>query len=134
MVIHATVLFYFAFYAFFVCVIIFFSFWIFAYYFEKVGRNELWLFLIFSISSFFIFVLFDRFFTPRCEKIGNFFTQGAGTKRDQKTDIRDIEKSFKSILKYDPRKFFSHDKWFFGLDPKGKPIFFNEKNYFGLSK
>ena len=61
--------------AFFVCVIIFFSFWILAYFFEKVGRNELWLFLIFSMSSFFIFVLFDRFFTPIWEKINFFCTK-----------------------------------------------------------
>lgn len=118
----------FSFYAFFLCSIAFFILWIVAYWLEKVSRNELWLFLIFGTTGFFISILFDRLFTPTCEKIQKFFTQGAGTARDQKTDIRDIEKSFKSILKYDPRKFFSHDKWFFGLDPKGKPIFFNEKN------
>lgn len=99
-----------------------------AYWLEKVSRNELWLFLIFSITGFFISILFDRFFTPVCEKIQKFFTQGAGTARDQKTDIRDIEKSFKQTKPYDPRKFFSPNKWFFGLDIKGKPIFFNEKN------
>lgn len=117
-----------SFYAFFLCLITFFILWTVAYFFGKVSRNELWLFLSFGVTGFFISILFDRFFTPICEKTGNFFTQGAGTKRDQKTDIRDIEKSFKSILKYDPRKFFSHDKWFFGLNPKGKPIFFNEKH------
>ena len=106
----------FSFYAFFLCSIAFFILWIVAYWLEKVSRNELWLFLIFGTTGFFISILFDRLFTPTCEKIQKFFTQGAGTARDQKTDIRDIEKSFKSILKYDPRKFFSHDKWFFGLE------------------
>lgn len=114
-----------SFYAFFVCVIIFFSFWIFAYYFEKVGRNELWLFLIFSISSFFIFVLFDRFFTPIWEKINFFCTKKSGTERNKKSDIRDIEANFKQTKEYDPEKFFDSKKWFFGLDIKNKPIFYN---------
>lgn len=116
-----------SYFAFFVFVIMFFSFWVLAYYFEKVGSKELWLFLFFSVCGFLISILLDRIFVPTLEKIRKFFTQGAGTERDQKTDIRDIEKNFKAILKYDPRKFFSLDKWFFGLDPKGKPIFFNEK-------
>lgn len=120
----------FSFYAFFLCLITFFILWMVAYFFGKVSKNELWLFLSFGVAGFFISILFDRFFTPRCEKIGNFFTQGAGTKRDQKTDIRDIEKSFKSILKYDPQKFFSSGKWFFGLDSNKKPIFFREKKLF----
>lgn len=114
-----------SFYAFFLCLITFFILWTVAYFFGKVSKNELWLFLSFGVVGFFISILFDRFFTPICEKIGNFFTQGAGTKRDQKTDIRDIEKSFKSILKYDPQKFFSSEKWFFGLDSNKKPIFFS---------
>lgn len=116
-----------SYFAFFVCLIIFFSFWVLAYYFEKVGSKELWNFLIFSACGFAISVTADRFFTPTLEKIRKFFTQGAGTERDQKTDIRDIEKIFKSILKYDPRKFFSSENWFFGLDLKRKPIFFSEK-------
>jgi energy-coupling factor transporter ATP-binding protein EcfA2 len=111
--------------AFFVCVIIFFSFWILAYFFEKVGRNELWLFLIFSMSSFFIFVLFDRFFTPIWEKIKFFCTKKSGTERNKKSDIRDIEANFKQTKEYDPEKFFDSKKWFFGLDIKNKPIFYN---------
>lgn len=117
-----------SFYAFFLCSIAFFILLLGAYWLEKVSRNELWFFLIFGIAGFFISILFDRFFTPVCEKTEKFLTRRAGTERDKKTDIRAIEKIFKSIPKYDPRKFFSHDKWFFGIDPKGKPIFFNEKN------
>lgn len=116
-----------SYFSFFVYVIIFFSFWLLAYFFEKVTTDELWFFLIFSVVGFLISILLDRIFVPTLEKIRKFFTQDAGTERDKKTDIRDVEKSFKSILKYDPRKFFSPEKWFFGLNQNGKPIFFDEK-------
>lgn len=96
----------FSFYAFFFFIFIFFVLWFPAYFLKKVDSNELWLFLTFSIGSFFIFILFDRFFTPIWEKIGKFFTQKAGTERDKKTDIRAIEKSFKQTKPYDPEFFF----------------------------
>ena len=117
-----------SFYAFFLCSVVFFILWLVAYWLEKVGKNELWLFLSFGAASFFISIVFDRFFIPKLEKMRKSLTQGAGTERDKKTDIRDIEKSFKSILKYDPQKFFSPEKWFFGLDNQGNPIYFSGKN------
>lgn len=107
--------------------IIFFALWVNAYYLEKVRSSELFIFLLFSALGFFIGVVLDRIFVPILEKIRKFCTQKASTQRDLKTDIRDIQNSFRLILKYDPRKFFSPEKWFFGLDTKGKPIFYSSK-------
>ncbi|OTG79214.1 type IV secretory system conjugative DNA transfer family protein [Acinetobacter sp. ANC 4648] len=114
-----------SFYAFFIFILIFFVLWFPAYFLKKVDSNELWLFLTFSMSSFFIFVLFDRFFTPIWEKIKFFCTKKSGTERNKKSDIRDIEANFKQTKEYDPEKFFDSKKWFFGLDIKNKPIFYN---------
>jgi hypothetical protein len=50
----------FSFYAFFFCLIAFFTLWISAYFLEKVTTVELWFFLIFSVVGFFISILFDR--------------------------------------------------------------------------
>lgn len=117
----------FSFYAFFFCVIGFFTLWIPAYFFEKVTTVELWFFLIFSVFGFFISILLDRIFTPQFEKIRKFWTQKSGTERDLKTDIRHIQNSFESMLKYDPEQFFTPEKWFFGLDSQGQPIYFSGK-------
>lgn len=95
-----------SFYAFFFFILIFFVLWFPAYFLKKVDSNELWLFLTLSSGCFFIFILFDRFFTPIWEKTEKFFTQKAGTERDKKTDIRAIEKSFKQNKPYDPEFFF----------------------------
>ena len=69
----------------------------------------------------------DRLLIPNFEKLLKMGTQKAGTQRDLKTDIRDVQNSFESVLKYDPQFFFHPEKWFFGLDTKGKPIYFSMK-------
>lgn len=117
----------FSFYAFFFCLIAFFTLWISAYFLEKVTTVELWFFLIFSVVGFFISILFDRIFTPQFEKIRKFCTQKSGTERDLKTDIRHMQNNFESLLKYDPQQFFTTEKWFFGLDSQGQPIYFSGK-------
>jgi hypothetical protein len=117
----------FSFYAFFFFLIAFFTLWISAYFLEKVTTVELWFFLSFSVVGFFISILFDRIFTPQFEKIKKFCTQKSGTERDLKTDIRHIQNNFESVLKYDPQQFFTPEKWFFGLDSQGQPIYFNGK-------
>jgi len=117
----------FSFYAFFFCLIAFFTLWISAYFLEKVTTVELWFFLSFSVVGFFISILFDRIFTPQFEKIRKFCTQKSGTERDLKTDIRHIQNNFESVLKYDPQQFFTPEKWFFGLDSQGQPIYFSGK-------
>ena len=66
----------------------------------------------------------DRMLIPNFEKLLKMSTQKAGTQRDLKTDIRDVQNSFESVLKYDPQIFFHPEKWFFGLDRKGSPIYF----------
>ena len=116
-----------SFYAFFFCLIVFFTLWIPAYFLEKVTTVELWFFLIFSVFGFFILILLDRIFTPLFEKIRKFCTQKSGTERDLKTDIRDIHNNFESVLKYDPQQFFTPEKWFLGLDNEEKPIYFSGK-------
>jgi hypothetical protein len=116
-----------SFYAFFFCLIVFFTLWIPAYFLEKVTTVELWFFLIFSVFGFFISILLDRIFTPLFEKIRKFCTQKSGTERDLKTDIRDIHNNFESVLKYDPQQFFTPEKWFLGLDNEEKPIYFSGK-------
>jgi len=108
--------------------VIFFILWANAYYVEKVDGSDLLIFLLLMVLGFFIGIGLDRICVPSFERVRKLFTQKAGTERDLKTDIRDIQKDFESILKYDPRKFFSPDKWFFGLDQSGNPIFFNFKN------
>lgn len=70
----------------------------------------------------------DRLLIPNFEKLLKTSTQTAGTQRDLKTDIRDIQNKFKEVLQYDPQRFFVPNKWFFGLDTKGKPIYFSMKN------
>ena len=116
-----------SFYAFFLCLIAFSILWISAYFFEKVTTDEFWFFLIFSVVGFFISILLDRIFVPTLEKIRKFCTQKSGTERDLKTDIRHIQNSFESVLKYDPQHFFTPEKWFFGLDSQGQPIYFSGK-------
>lgn len=116
-----------SYYAFFLCLIAFSTLWISAYFFEKVTTDELWFFLIFSVVGFLISILFDRIFTPQYEKIRKFCTQKSGTERDLKTDIRNIHNNFESVLKYDPQQFFASERWFFGLDSQGQPIYFNGK-------
>lgn len=116
-----------SFYAFFFCLIVFFTLWIPAYFLEKVTTVELWFFLIFSVFGFFISILLDRIFTPLFEKIRKFCTQKSGTERDLRTDIRDIHNNFESVLKYDPQQFFTPEKWFLGLDNEEKPIYFSGK-------
>lgn len=108
--------------------ITFFILWANAYYAEKVDTFELLIFLLFSAFGFLVATLLDRIFVPIFEKIRKFLTQTAGTERDLKTDIRDIQKIFETILRYDPRKFFSLKKWFLGVNNKGKPIFYNFAN------
>ncbi|OTG91766.1 hypothetical protein B9T24_15745 [Acinetobacter sp. ANC 4654] len=80
--------------------------------------------MVFSISGFVMSVYMDRLLIPNFEKLLKISTQKAGTQRDLKTDIRDIQSNFKSVLQYDPQKFFFPEKWFFGLDTKGNPIYF----------
>jgi len=116
-----------SYYAFFLCLIAFSILWISAYFFEKVTTDELWFFLIFSVVGFLISILFDRIFTPQYEKIRKFCTKKSGTERDLKTDIRHIQNNFESVLKYDPQQFFTPEKWFFGLDSQGQPIYFSGK-------
>ena len=116
-----------SYYAFFLCLIAFSILWISAYFFEKVTTDELWFFLIFSVFGFFISILLDRIFTPLFEKIRKFCTKKSGTERDLKTDIRHIQNNFESVLKYDPQQFFTPEKWFFGLDSQGQPIYFSGK-------
>ncbi|NHC05030.1 type IV secretion system DNA-binding domain-containing protein [Acinetobacter sp. 187] len=72
-------------------------------------------------------VYIDRLFIPKFERLLKSGTQKAGTQRDSKTDIRDIHNSFKSVLEYDPQKFFSSGKWFFGLDMQRKPIYYDKE-------
>lgn len=105
--------------------IIFLVLWGNAYYRGNVNSSELLIFLLLSALGFLFCAVLDRIFVPIVEKIRKFLTQKAGTERDLKTDIRDIQELFTSILPYDPRKFFCPKKWFFGLDTKGKPIFYN---------
>lgn len=69
----------------------------------------------------------DRMLIPNFERLLKICTQKAGTQRDLKTDIRDIQNSFKSVLEYDPQNFFISEKWFFGLDMQGKPIFYDNQ-------
>lgn len=105
--------------------IIFLVLWGNAYYRGNVNSSELLIFLLLSALGFLFCAVLDRIFVPIVEKVRKFLTQKAGTERDLKTDIRDIQELFTSILPYDPRKFFCPKKWFFGLDTKGKPIFYN---------
>ena len=70
----------------------------------------------------------DRLLIPNFEKLLKITTQKAGTQRDLKTDIRDVQDKFKEVLEYDPQRFFVPNKWFFGLDTKGMPIYFGMKN------
>lgn len=72
-------------------------------------------------------VSIDRLVIPKFEQLLKTCTQKAGTQRDSKTDIRDIQNNFKELLKYDPQQFFVPEKWFFGLDTEGKPIYFKMK-------
>jgi hypothetical protein len=72
-------------------------------------------------------VCIDRLFIPKFERLLKSGTQKAGTQRDSKTDIRDIHSNFKPVLEYNPQKFFTPEKWFFGLDMQGKPIFYDKE-------
>lgn len=116
-----------SFYAFVLGVLGFLVIWASAYFFDKTNMEELKFLLIFGLGGFIGLLLLDRIFSPLSEKLRKAVTQKAGTQREVKTDIRDIQNSFKSVLKYDPQKFFHPEKWFFGLDHQGTPIYFNAK-------
>jgi len=95
-----------SFFVFLLGIILFFIFWMTAYFLEKVDRNELWNFFIFSGSGFFAAIAVDRLLIPKIEKLIRISTQKSGTERDKKSDIREIENSFRQKLTYDPLKFF----------------------------
>ena len=58
--------------------------------------------MVFSISGFVMSVYMDRLLIPNFEKLLKISTQKAGTQRDLKTDIRDVQDKFKEVLEYDP--------------------------------
>ena len=51
-------------------------------------------------------VYINRLLIPNFEKLLKISTQKAGTQRDLKTDIRDVQDKFKEVLEYDPQRFF----------------------------
>ena len=108
--------------------VVFLIFFVNAFFWEKVSSLDFLICVGVLCIGFFTGLLLDRIFTPCIEKIRRLFTKSAGTQRDSKTDIRDVQNSLESVLKYDPQTFFHPEKWFFGLDSKGSPI------YFGLKK
>lgn len=103
--------------------VVFLIFFVNAFFWEKVSSLDFLICVGVLCIGFFTGLLLDRIFTPCIEKIRRLFTKSAGTQRDSKTDIRDVQNSLESVLKYDPQTFFHPEKWFFGLDSKGSPIY-----------
>ncbi|AZB93980.1 hypothetical protein DKC15_019120 (plasmid) [Acinetobacter pittii] len=83
----------------------FLIFFVNAFFWEKVSSLDFLICVGVLCIGFFTGLLLDRIFTPCIEKIRRLFTKSAGTQRDSKTDIRDVQNSLESVLKYDPQTF-----------------------------
>ena len=82
-----------------------------------------------SFAIGFILAIFgERKLIPILDKGTDFGTKKSALERDQKTDIRELVKDLVKIDSYDPEKYFKRDAWFFGLDNKKKPVYFEKSS------